>query len=66
MSALRPQRVSSLRIGATAEIEGMNGDGTRLGIAVVIVLGVLVMVAAALTVAPNALPALQVLVGVPG
>ena len=44
----------------------MNRDVTRLGIAVVIVLGVLVVVAATLTVAPNAIPALQVLVGVPG
>ncbi len=46
-----------------AEEQDMNRDGSRLGVAVVIVLGVLVVVGVALTVAPNALPALQVLAG---
>ena len=61
--AIAPRRLRS----AVPPVEdtGMNRDGTRLGVAVVIVLGVLVMLAAALTVAPNAIPALQVLVGVP-
>ena len=43
-----------------AEEQDMNRDGSRLGVAVVIVL---VVVGVALTVAPNALPALQVLAG---
>lgn len=52
-----------VRIAAVgAEDTGMNRDGIRLGVAVVIVLGVVV----ALAVAPNAIPALQELIGVPG
>jgi hypothetical protein len=40
----------------------VNRDGARLGLAVVIVLGVLVAVAAALTVVPDAAPLLERLV----
>ena len=39
---------------ACRRLQGMDQDGFRLGIAVVIVLGMLVVVGVALTVAPNA------------
>ena len=59
-----PRPLPGIRVGAlAAEEQDMNRDGSRLGVAVVIVLGVLVVVGVALTVAPNALPALQVLAG---